>query len=324
MATEGSTQDTQKGGSEQGPVFKTSASVRYPLDWVFAVLVFVATMIGLVVLAVLLVDIAWDGVPRLSWKFLTSFPSVIPENSGIYPALLGSLWLLALTALISVPLGVGAAVYLEEYAPDTWLTRLIEVNISNLAGVPSIIYGLLGLGIFVNLLRPATGGESIISGALTLSLLILPIIIIASREALRTIPNAVREGGYALGGTRWEVIRSHLLPMALPGALTGTILALSRAIGEAAPLIVVGAATYITFAPTGPLSVCSALPIQPYSWISQPRPGFQSAAAAGIVALTIVLLLTNAVAIWLLNKYQRRGSVFWGTLRERRCKSSGA
>src|SRR5215210_4854770 len=249
MATEGSTQDTQKGGSEQGPVFKTSASVRYPLDWVFAVLVFVATMIGLVVLAVLLVDIAWDGVPRLSWKFLTSFPSVIPENSGIYPALLGSLWLLALTALISVPLGVGAAVYLEEYAPDTWLTRLIEVNISNLAGVPSIIYGLLGLGIFVNLLRPATGGESIISGALTLSLLILPIIIIASREALRTIPNAVREGGYALGATRWEVIRSHLLPMAIPGALTGTILALSRAIGETAPLIVVGAATYLTFAP---------------------------------------------------------------------------
>jgi phosphate transport system permease protein len=271
------------------------------------VLVFVAAVVGLVVLAVLLVDIARDGLPRLSWGFLTSFPSVSPQNSGIYPALLGSLWLLGLTALISVPLGIGAATYLEEYAPDNWLTRLIEVNISNLAGVPSIIYGLLGLGIFVNLLGAITGGQSIVSGALTLSLLILPVIIIATREALRTIPGAVREGGYALGATRWEVIRSHLLPMALPGALTGTILALSRAIGETAPLIVVGAATYITFAPEGPLSAYSALPIQIYSWVSQPQPAFQAAAAAGIVVLMVVLLLTNSVAIWLRNKYQRRG-----------------
>jgi len=306
MATEHGTRNPQQDRSEQGGLFKTSTSGRHALDWLFLVLVFVATMIGLVVLAVLLVDIAVDGVPRLSWKFITSFPSVIPENSGIYPALLGSVWLVALTALISVPLGIGAAVYLEEYAADTWLTRFIEVNISNLAGVPSIIYGLLGLGIFVNLLPSVTSGESILSGALTLSLLILPIIIIATREALRTIPNAVREGGYALGATRWEVIRSHLLPMALPGALTGTILALSRAIGEAAPLIVVGAATYITFAPTGPLSNYSALPIQIFSWISQPQPGFQTAAAAGIVALMIVLLLTNSVAVMLRNKYQKR------------------
>jgi phosphate transport system permease protein len=187
------------------------------------------------------------------------------------------------------------------------LTRLIEVNISNLAGVPSIIYGLLGLGIFVNLLGAITGGQSIVSGALTLSLLILPVIIIATREALRTIPGTVREGGYALGATRWEVIRSHLLPMALPGALTGTILALSRAIGETAPLIVVGAATYITFAPESPLSAYSALPIQIYSWVSQPQPAFQVAAAGGIVVLMVVLLLTNLVAIWLRNKYQRRG-----------------
>ena len=306
MATEHGTQNPQQDRSEQGGPFKTSTSGRHALDWLFLVLVFVATMIGLVVLAVLLVDIAVDGVPRLSGKFITSFPSVIPENSGIYPALLGSIWLVALTALISVPLGIGAAVYLEEYAADTWLTRFIEVNISNLAGVPSIIYGLLGLGIFVNLLPSVTSGESILSGALTLSLLILPIIIIATREALRTIPNAVREGGYALGATRWEVIRSHLLPMALPGALTGTILALSRAIGEAAPLIVVGAATYITFAPTGPLSNYSALPIQIFSWISQPQPGFQTAAAAGIVVLMIVLLLTNSVAVMLRNKYQKR------------------
>ena len=306
MATKSGTQTPRKGGPEEGPLFQSSTSTRHTLDRIFAVLVFVATIIGLIVLAILLVDIAWDGLPRLSWAFLTSFSSVIPANTGIYPALLGSLWLLALTGIISVPLGIGAATYLEEYAPDNWLTRLIEINISNLAGVPSIIYGLLGLGIFVNLLGPITGGQSIVSGALTLSLLILPVIIIATREAFRTIPGALREGGYALGATRWEVIKAHLLPMAIPGALTGTILALSRAIGETAPLIVVGAATYITFAPDSPLSSYSALPIQIYSWVSQPQPAFQIAAAAGIVVLMVVLLLANSVAIWLRNKYQRR------------------
>ncbi len=300
------TQITEKGSSEPGGDFETSTSVRHGLDRVFVALVFLATVIGLAVLAVLVVDVARDGLPWLSWSFVTSFPSSTPTSAGIYPALLGSLWLLGLTALFSVPLGIGAAVYLEEYATDAWLTRLVEVNISNLAGVPSIIYGLLGLGIFVNLLAPITGGPSIVSGALTLSLLILPVIIIATREALRTIPASVREGGFALGATRWEVIRHHLLPMALPGALTGTILALSRAIGETAPLIVVGAATYITFAPEGPRSGYSALPIQIYSWVSQPQPGFQVAAAAGIVVLMGVLLLTNSVAIWLRNKYQRR------------------
>jgi phosphate transport system permease protein len=306
MATKSDAQTTRKGGTEGGATFKSSTFTRHALDRVFTVLVFIAAIMGLVVLAILLADIARDGVPRLSWDFVTSFSSVIPENSGIYPALLGSLWLLAITAIVSVPLGIGAAVYLEEYAHDTWLTRLIEVNIANLAGVPSIIYGLLGLGIFVNLLGPITGGQTIVSGALTLSLLILPVIIIATRESLRTIPGAVREDGYALGATRWEVIQSHLLPMALPGALTGTILALSRAIGETAPLIVVGAATFITFAPEGPLSGYSALPIQIFYWVSQPQPGFQAAAAAGIVVLMLVLLLTNAVAIWLRNKYQRR------------------
>src|ERR687894_738650 len=277
MATKsGAEKNARKGGPEQEQAaYKSSVSRRHALDRIFTVLVFVAAMVGLVVLAVLLVDIARDG-------------------------------LLGLTALISVPLGVGAATYLEEYAPDNRLTQLIEVNISNLAGVPSIIYGLLGLGIFVNLLGGITGGQSIVSGALTLSLLILPVIIIATREALRTIPGAVREGGYALGATRWEVIRSHLLPMALPGALTGTILALSRAIGETAPLIVVGAATFITFAPEGPLSGYSALPIQIFYWVYQPQPGFQTAAAAGIVVLMLVLLLTNSVAIYLRNKYQRR------------------
>jgi phosphate transport system permease protein len=268
---------------------------------------FAATLVGLVVLAVLLVDVVRDGLPWLSWSFITDFPSSTPTSAGIYPALLGSLWLLGLTALFSVPLGIGAAVYLEEYAADNWLTRLIEVNISNLAGVPSIIYGLLGLGIFVNLLGPITGGPSILSGALTLSLLILPVIIIATREAFRAIPDTVREGGYALGATRWEVIRSHLLPMAIPGALTGTILALSRAIGETAPLIVVGAATYLTFAPDSPLSQYSALPIQIYYWVSQPQEEFKvGLAAAGIVVLIALLILTNSFAIWLRNRYQRR------------------
>jgi phosphate transport system permease protein len=298
---------SKRDGSEREADFQASTSTRHMFDRVFTVLVFAAAMIGLVVLAALLVDVARDGLPRLDWSFISNFSSSSPERTGIYPALLGSLWLLGLTAVTSVPLGIGAAIYLEEYAHDNWLTRLIEVNISNLAGVPSIIYGLLGLGIFVNLLGSLTGGQSLISGALTLSLLILPVIIIATREALRTIPSAVREGGYALGATRWEVIRSHLLPMALPGALTGTILALSRAIGETAPLIVVGAATYITFVPEGPQSGYSALPIQIYNWVSQPQEGFQTAAAAGIVVLMLVLLLTNSVAIALRNRYQRRG-----------------
>jgi phosphate transport system permease protein len=262
-------------------------------------------LLGIVVLAIFLIDVAREGVPRLSWQFLTSFPSqIFPENSGIYPALIGSLWLLGLTALFSVPLGIGAAVYLEEYAPNNLFTRIIEVNISNLAGVPSIIYGILGLGIFVNLLGFATGGPSVLTGALTLTLLILPVIIVATREALRSIPNAVREGGYALGATRWEVIRSHLLPMAIPGALTGTILALSRAIGETAPLIVVGASIYLTQLTTSPFERYMALPYQIFTWISQPQDEFALLASAGIVVIMVVLLLANSVAIYLRNKYQ--------------------
>ena len=310
--SQSSTEIARQSGPEPegGSKFKESVGARHGFDRVFAALVFVATMIGIVVLAVLLIDIAIDGIPRILQDpvgFLTNFPSSLPESAGIYPGLLGSLWLVGLTALFSVPLGIGAAIYLEEYATDNWLTRLVEVNISNLAGVPSIIYGLLGLAIFVNLLGPVTNGNSILSGALTLSLLILPVIIIATREALRSIPNAVREGGYALGATRWEVIRSHLLPMALPGAITGTILALSRALGETAPLIVVGAVGYISFAPSSPFDGYTALPIQIYNFVSQPQPEFKvELAAAAIVVLMVVLLLTNSIAIWLRNKYQRR------------------
>ena len=296
---------TKEGAGRQE--FEASVSVRYGLDRAFTALVAGAALVGIVVLVVLLADVIRDGSTMLSLEFLTSFPSqVFPENGGIYPALIGSVWLLGLTALISVPLGLGAAVYLEEYAEDTLINRIIEINISNLAGVPSVIYGLLGLGIFVELLAPVTGGGSVLTGALTLSLLILPVIIVATREALRSIPASIREGGYALGATRWEVIRSHLLPMALPGALTGIILALSRAVGEAAPILVVGVSLYQTYVTSGPFDGYMALPTQIYDWISRPQQIFQDSAAAGIVVAMAVLLLANSFAIWLRNRYQQR------------------
>jgi phosphate transport system permease protein len=303
---QGTTQAEQRRDTE-GQDFKTSMSTRYGLDRLFTGVVTVAALVGVAVLVVLLVDVIRDGSGMLSAGFLTSFPSqIFPENGGIYPALIGSLWLLGLTALISVPLGLGAAVYLEEYAEDTLINRVIEINISNLAGVPSIIYGLLGLGIFVQLLGPVTGGGSVLTGALTLSLLILPVIIVATREALRAIPASIREGGYALGATRWEVIRSHLLPMALPGALTGVILALSRAIGEAAPILVVGVALYQTYITRTPFEGYMALPTQIYDWISRPQQIFQDSAAAGIVVIMAVLLVANSFAIVLRNRYQKR------------------
>jgi phosphate transport system permease protein len=306
MAHDSTRVERQKEGAG-GSDFKTSASARYGLDRTFTWLVTGASLIGVIVLALLLIDVVKDGSSMLSLEFLTSFPSqVFPENGGIYPALIGSLWLLGLTGLISVPLGLGAAVYLEEYALDTRLNRMIEINISNLAGVPSVIYGLLGLGIFVELLAPVTGGGSVFTGALTLSLLILPVIIVATREALRAIPDSIREGGYALGATQWEVIWSHLLPRAMPGALTGIILALSRAVGEAAPILVVGVSLYQTYVTAGPFDGYMALPTQIYDWISRPQEVFQSSAAAGIVVAMAVLLVANSFAIWLRNRYQQR------------------
>jgi phosphate transport system permease protein len=300
-------QAERRGDDAGGSDFKASMSTRYGLDRAFTALVAAAALVGIVVLAVLLVDVIRDGSPMLSLDFLTNFPSqIFPENGGVYPALVGSVWLLGLTAIISVPLGLGAAVYLEEYAEDTRINRIIEINISNLAGVPSVIYGLLGLGLFVQLLAPVTGGASVLTGALTLSLLILPVIIVATREALRAIPASIREGGYALGATRWEVIRSHLLPMALPGALTGVILALSRAIGEAAPILVVGVSLYQTYVTRGPFDGYMAMPTQIYDWISRPQQIFQDSAAAAIVVIMVVLLLANSAAIVLRNKYQRR------------------
>lgn len=269
-----------------------------------------ATLFGLVVLAALLVDVVRDGLPRLDWQFITSYPSRRPEDAGILSALVGSLWLLTVTACIAVPVGVGAAVYLEEYARRNFLQSLIEINLANLAGVPSIIYGLLGLEVFVRIMRPLTGGRSVLAGALTMALLVMPIVVIAGREAIRAVPDTLRQGGYALGATRWQIVRRIVLPSALPGILTGTILALARAVGETAPLITMGALTYVAFVPEASLeglrSPFTVLPIQIFNWVSRPQKGFHANAAAGIIVLLVVLLTLNAAAIFLRNRYQRR------------------
>lgn len=270
-----------------------------------------ATFFGVGVLAILILDVVSDGAPRLGWEFLTSFPSRRPGQAGIYSAFIGSLWLLVLTACFAFPLGVGAALYLEEYAERGPIQRLIEVNIANLAGVPSVIYGLLGLELFVRILHPLTGGRSVLAGSMTMSLLVMPILIIASREALRAVPDTLRQGGYALGATRWQVVSRLVVPAALPGILTGTILALARAIGETAPLITIGALTYVAFVPelslAGLQTPFTALPIQIFNWISRPQAEFHVNAAAGIVVLLVVLIAMNAAAVVIRNRTQRRG-----------------
>jgi phosphate transport system permease protein len=290
--------------------FNVALPSRHSFDKIFEIATWVATSIGLIVLAALLIDTVVDSLTRLNWGFITSFPSTRAIAAGVLPALVGTLWLLVLTTLVAFPLGVGAGIYLEEYATDNLFTRAIEINISNLAAVPSIIYGLLGLQVFVRWLLPVTGGRSLLAGALTLALLVLPIIIITTRESLRAIPGSLRQAGFALGATRWQVIREHIFPLALPGILTGTILAISRAIGETAPLIVVGAATFITFLPTNLQSKFTALPIQIFNWVSRPvavnpDKNFQFNAAAGIVVLMVVLLGMNSIAIFLRNKFQK-------------------
>jgi phosphate transport system permease protein len=269
----------------------------------FRVAAVAALLVALGSLAALFLDALLDGAGRLSWQFLTSFPSRRPEEAGILAALVGSVALILLTAAFALPIGVGAAVYLEEYAGKTWWSRIIEVNIANLAGVPSIVYGLLGLELFVRALNLE---RSLLAGALTMALLVLPIIIIASREALRTVPNSIREASCALGATRWQTIWYQVLPMAFPGILTGSILAFSRAIGEAAPLITIGALTYVAFLPDGLLSPFTALPIQIFNWVSRPQPGFHVNAAAAILVLLAVLLLLNASAVYLRHRYQKR------------------
>lgn len=261
------------------------------------------TLFGIVVLIVLLKQILETGLKHLDLKFLTSFPSRTASKAGIKSALVGSLWVILLTSLFSFPLGMGTAIYLEEYAKKNWFNKLLQINISNLAGIPSIVYGMLGLSVFVKWLR---FGTSILSGSLTLTLLILPVIIISSQEAIKSVPDTLRQGSLALGVTKWQTITGVVLPYSLPGILTGGILAISRALGEAAPLIMVGAVGYIAFLPKGLLDSFTALPIQIYNWTSRPQAEFQEIAAAGIIVLMVVLLTFNAIAVVVRNKYQKR------------------
>ena len=265
-----------------------------------------ALAIPLAVLAVLVVDVVLDALPRLSWGFLTSYPSRRAAMAGVLPALVGTIWLMLLTALIAIPLGIGGALYLEEYAKPGRLRNLIEINISNLAGVPSIIYGLLGLEVFVRVIGL---GRSLLAGAATLALLLLPMVVMASREALRTVPGTMREASLALGADRWETLRGVVLPMCLPGILTGVILSLARAIGETAPLITIGALTYVAFLPDSLQSAFTALPIQIFNWISRPQADFRVNAAAGIVVLLMLMAVLNAGAIFLRARLQRR--IYW-------------
>jgi phosphate transport system permease protein len=288
--------------------FRPNTQKRYSVDHLFTIATWIAIALGLLVLATLLIDVFVDGLPRLSWAFLTSFPSRRPAEAGLLSALVGTIVLLFVTAIVAFPVGVGAGIFLEEFAKKTVFAQIVEINISNLAGVPSIIYGLLGLELFVRILSPITGGRSILAGALTISLLVLPIIIVATREALRAVPDSIRQAGYALGATRWQVVREQVLPVAAPGILTGTILALSRAIGETAPLITIGALTFISFLPEASLrglqSPFTALPIQIFNWVSRPQAEFHVNAAAGIIVLIGVLLIMNATAVLLRNKFQ--------------------
>ncbi len=279
--------------------------VRRVVDLVFQGVALVVLLVTLAALAALIADVVRDGIGRLSWEFLTSFGSRRASQAGIWHALMGSVYVILLTAAIAVPSGVGAAVYLEEYGGRSFTARLIEINITNLAAVPSVIYGLLGLGLFVRMLGL---GRSVLAGAATLALLVLPVVILSTREALRAVPNSIREGSYALGATKWQTIWNQLLPVAMPGILTGLILALSRAIGETAPLIIVGAVAYLNFTPDSVWSAFSVLPIQIFNWVSRPQAEFQTNAAAGILVLLALLLTMNAAAIWLRDRYQRKGA----------------
>lgn len=278
---------------------------RRVVGLVFKGLTMAATLSGILILAYLLKNLAGDGLDKVSFDFISNFPSRFPEKAGIKAALYGSAYLTALTAAFAVPIGVGAAIYLEEFAEDNGLRKIIDLNIANLAGVPSIVYGMLGLAIFVRFMGLQ---RSIISGALTMGILILPIIIVAAREALKAIPQSIRHAGYALGATKWQVIRAHVLPSAFPGILTGIILSVSRAIGETAPLILIGALSYVAFVPESPMDSFTVLPIQIFNWASRPQDEFHLIAAAGIIVLLGFLLLTNGLAVVIRYRAQRRAA----------------
>jgi phosphate transport system permease protein len=288
-------------------------------DTIFAVVGVLALMLGVLTFAALFVDMALDGVGRLSWDFFTNFPSRRPGQAGILSAWIGSTLVMLTTAFFAVPLGVAAGIYLEEYAAKNWVTDVIEINITNLAGVPSIVYGLLALGLFVYQFGL---GQSILTAGLTLALLILPVVIVATREAIRSIPQGIREGAYALGATQWQVCRDHIIPYSMPGILTGVIIGMARAIGETAPIITIGALTFIAFLPPAPVSTeppfvsfewlfspFTVMPIQMFNWTSRPEAAFhQNAAAAGFV-LVLMTLAMNGFAIWL--RYRLRKNIKW-------------
>ena len=272
----------------------------------FRILMFGAIGLSILALVTLLYDVARDGLPKLSWDFLTSFPSrIIPENSGIESAILGTLWLMVVCAVIVVPLGIASAIYLEEFADRTkWWNRFVEVNIQNLAAVPSVVYGILGLAFIVR--GPISLGRTLLAGGITLALLVLPVVIIVAREAIRAVPSSIREGSLALGATQWQTIWKQVLPGSIAGIATGVILALSRAIGETAPLLVIGAAVNPRFNPDGLGSAFTALPIQIFAWTQDPNREFVDLAAAAILVMMIVLLLMNSVAIFLRNRYEQK------------------
>lgn len=292
---------------------------RKQLDKVFVLLGLLVLALCLGTLLILFLDLVRDGAARFGWDFLTSFPSRKAERAGILSAAVGTSLIMLVTAVVALPVGVAAAIYLEEYAPKNWFTNIIEVNVTNLAGVPSIVYGLLALGLFVYALGL---GQSILTAGLTLALLILPIVIVATREALRAVPKSIREAAYGLGATRWEVTRDHVLPYSTGGILTGLILGLSRAIGETAPLITIGALSFIAFLPSSPVtgqfpflnfewlsSEFTAMPIQMFNWVSRPDQAFQAnAAAAGAILLAMTLLM-NAIAIYI--RYRFRKKINW-------------
>lgn len=270
---------------------------------IFHSLFFLSAFFGVVALSILLIQILVQGLSYLDWQFLTSFSSRRPEAAGIKAAFVGTIWLMAIVAPLTFIVGVATAIYLEEYARNHWISRIIQINIANLAGVPSIVFGLLGLTVFVRLFG---FGHSILSGALTMTLLVLPIIIVASQEAIRAVPLSLRHASYALGANRWQTIVRVVLPSSFAGILTGSILSLSRAIGETAPLLVVGAVAYIAFLPENVFSSFTVLPMQIYTWAGLPKAEFQHVAGAGIIVLLVLLLAMNAAAILLRNKYQRK------------------
>ncbi len=280
-----------------------SLRVRHNKAYAFSIFCFSVTCLAVSLLALLFYQVSVEGFGYLDLQFITSFPSRFPAKAGIKSALVGTFYLLGMIALIAIPIGVSTALYLEEFTSKGKLVRIIDINIANLAGVPSIVYGIIGLAIFV---RGLELERSLISGALTMSLLILPIIIIVSRQAIKTVPMSTRLAAIALGATPWQTVWSHVLPSALPGILTGVILALSRAIGETAPLVMIGALTYVAFLPESPMDAFTALPIQIFNWVSRPQAEFHQLAAAAIIVLLAVLLLMNSIAIFIRYKIERR------------------